>query len=302
MPRDQGTLGRRRFASLALALVLVAVAAAVSPVTTSVGAASPANVALASCRAEMPAMEYARGRLTVATDNPVSTPWYVNNHPANGQGYEAGLVYAIARVLGVARHDVSWVNQTFATSYLPGKKHFDFDANEVTYTAALAKGVTFSSSYFDVRQAVVALKGDPIVGAHSPRDLRSYRYGDLVGTPGLAYITQHIHPTTAAISYATMDALVAALEAGAIDALVIDTPTGNYMATSQLVDASGARIATVVGQFPSTGAHYGLVFQHGNPLAACVDLALSALRNDGTLSALTKRWLGVFTTIPTIAP
>ncbi len=296
MQRVPWTSGRRA------RLIALLVASVFATVSTAATAASPAAVALTKCRTTMPSMEVVRGRLTVATDNPVSSPWYVDNHPSNGQGYESGLVYGIARELGVVRHDVSWVDQTFATSYLPGEKHFDFDANEVTYSAALARNVTFSSSYFAVHQALVALTGDPIVTAHSPRDLRTYRYGDLAGTVGLAYITQRIRPTIAVHSYSTMTALIEALKSGAIDALVIDVPTGDYMTTSQLVNAAGAPIATVVGQFPSTGDHYGLVFQHGNPLAGCVDLALAALRADGTIERLTHRWLSVYSAIPTIAP
>ncbi len=284
-------------------MALIVATSAVGPVAAATAsAASPAAIALTRCRTTMPTMEVVRGRLTVATDNPVSAPWYIDNHPSSGQGYESGLVYAIARVLGVQRHDVNWVDQTFATSYAPGKKHFDFDANEVTYSAALARNVTFSSSYFAVHQALVALTGDPIVTAHSPRELRTYRYGDLAGTAGLAFITGRIRPSAAVTSYPTMTALIKALKIGAIDALVIDVPTGDYMTTSQLVNATGAPIATVVGQFPATGDHYGLVFQHGSPLAGCVDLALAALRTDGTVAALARRWLSIYAKIPTIAP
>lgn len=269
---------------------------------TSAGAATSFASRLATCRIEMPTLEHVRGHLTVATDNPVSSPWYVQNHPANGQGYEAGVVYAIASQLGVARRDVTWVVQPYATSYVAGKKPFDFDANEITFTAARSKVVSFSTSYYDVHQAIVALKGSPIVTNHSPNELRTYRYGDLVGTPGLAYITRYIHPRTKTQSYSTMAALVAALKSGVIDALVIDTPTGNYMTTSQLVDSNGNPFATVVGQFASTSDHYALVFQKGNRLVGCVDLALATLRANGTMTSLAKRWLGAYAQIPTITP
>src|SRR5580704_14859261 len=43
---------------------------------------------------------YTKGVLTVATDNPVYTPWFVNNKPSNGQGYESAVAYAIAAQLG----------------------------------------------------------------------------------------------------------------------------------------------------------------------------------------------------------
>ena len=269
---------------------------------TTGGAATSSTSMLSRCRVEMPALEYRPGWLTVATDNPVSAPWYIQNHPSNGQGYEAGVVYAVASKLGVPRQRVTWVVQPYATSYVGGKKPFDFDANEVTYSPTRAKAVSFSTSYYDVHQAIVALKGNPIVSNHTPQQLRTYRYGDLAGTPGLTYITRYIHPRTPTQSYATMDALVAALESGIIDALVIDTPTGNYMTSSQLVDSSGTPFATLVGQFPSVGDHYALVFKKGNPLVGCVDLALGTLRDNGTIASLAKRWLGAYEQLPSITP
>ena len=283
-------------------MALALVAALGAPMAAPAGAATSTASRLANCRVEMPSLEYASGHLTVATDNPVSSPWYLQNHPANGQGYEAGVVYAVASQLGIARHNVNWVVQSYASSYAAGKKPYDFDANEVTFAKSRLKDVGFSTSYFDLHQAIVALTGSPIVANHAPRQLRTYRYGGLAGTPGLAYITRYIHPRTKTKSYATMAALVAALKNGAIDALVIDTPTGKYMTTSQLVNANGSPFATVVGQFPSTGDHYSLVFRKGNPLIGCVDLALAALRANGTMASLTKRWLGAYTQVPTIAP
>ena len=300
MHRVRNSSSRGRIAPRAAALALILALGA--PVGAPAGAVTSSALRLANCRVEMPSLEYARGHLTVATDNPVSSPWYVQNHPANGQGYEAGVVYAVASLLGVRRHDVTWVVEPYATSVAPGKKAFDFDANEVTFSRAHLKAVSFSTSYYDVHQAIVALTNNPIVSNHTPRQLRTYRYGDLAGTPGLAYITHHIHPRTTTQSYATMAALVGALKDGTIDALVIDTPTGNYMTTSQLLDTSGNPFATVVGQFPSTGDHYSLVFQRANPLVGCVDLALATLRANGTIASLTKRWLGAYDQVPTIAP
>lgn len=303
MHRQRKSSFHGRIATRAVtAVAVVALGLATAAPSAPTGAATSAASRLAICRTEMPSLEYARGHLTVATDNPVSSPWYVQNHPANGQGYEAGVVYAVASQLGVVRRDVTWVVEPYATSYVAGKKPFDFDANEVTYAPARARAVSFSTSYYDVHQAIVALKDNPIVTNHSVRQLRTYRYGDLAGTPGLAYITRFIHPRTPAQSFSTMTALVSALESGVIDALVIDTPTGNYMTTSQLVDSSGNPFATVVGQFPSTGDHYALVFQKGNPLVGCVDLALATLRANGTLASLTQRWLGSYTHLPTIKP
>jgi polar amino acid transport system substrate-binding protein len=58
----------------------------------------------------------------------------------------------------------------------------------------------------------------------------------------------------------------------------------------------------MVAQFPSTGEHYGLLFRKGNPLAACVDQALAALRANGTLRKLQQRYLQIYLKVPVIKP
>src|SRR6201984_3446913 len=113
-------------------------------------------------------------------------PWFVNNKPTNGQGYESAVAYAVAAQLGFKPSQVTWAYEPFDNSYAPGPKKFDFDINEVSYSAQRAQVVTFSDSYYDVQQALVALKNSPIATKHTPAELKSYVYGDQVGTTSLA--------------------------------------------------------------------------------------------------------------------
>lgn len=257
---------------------------------------------LAACKTLINAQEYAKGTLTVATDSPGYTPWFVNNTPRNGQGYEPAVVYAIAAKLGVARADVKWVVEPFDSSYVPGHKKFDFDINQISYTADRAQAVTSSVSYYNVNQSIVSLKTNPIVTKHTPAELKNCLYGDQIGTTGLAYIDNYIKPTRSPRVYSTLADAVLALQTKQIDAIVIDTPSGQYMATSQIVNATQQPIDDQVGQFPTTGEHYGLLLQKGNPLVACVDVAINALNSSGQLKALQTEWLGIYNSIPTIKP
>jgi len=262
---------------------------------------APSASSVAACKSKIPSLEHTRGTLTVATDDPVYTPWFVNNKPFNGKGYESAVAYALAKELGVAKSHVKWVVEPFNSSYVPGPKSFDFDINEISYTAARAQAVSFSESYYNVQQSIIALKTSAIVTKHSPKELKNYLYGDQIGTTGLAYINDHIKPTKPANVYSTLDQAVLALKTGRIDAIVIDTPTGQFMASSQI--HSGKKLlATQVGQFPSVGEHYGLLFPKGNPLVSCVNVALNALKANGTLAELQKKWLGIYVNVPVIKP
>jgi polar amino acid transport system substrate-binding protein len=281
-------------AIMALSAGMVACGSSGAPTSGSSpsSSASGASCSNASLQGEL----YHPGVLTVATDNPVYTPWFVKNNPANGKGYESAVAYAIAAQLGFSKSQVQWVKEPFTSSYAPGPKKFDFDINEISYTPQRATAVTFSDSYYDVQQAIVALKGSPIATRHSPADLKTYLYGDQVGTTGLSYISSKIQPTTPPKVFDTLSEVSAALEAHRIAALITDTPTAQYMASFQL------KHAVLVAQFPSTGEHYGLLFHKGNPLVTCVNKAIATLKSNGTLQALQTKYLGVYLKFPTIQP
>ena len=275
---------------------VVAACGSTSSSSTAAGSSSAASSANSCTNANIQSELYTKGVLTVATDNPVFTPWFQKNKPSNGLGYESAVAYAVAHQLGFSNSQVVWVTEPFSSSYAPGPKKFDFDINEISYTPQRAQAVTFSNSYYDVQQAIVALKGSPIVAHHATADLKKYLYGDQVGTTGLTYITNNIQPTQQPKVFDTLAEVSAALEAHRIDALITDTPTAQYMASAQL------KHAVLVAQFPSVGEHYGLLFRLGNPLVSCVNKAIATLKSNGTLKQLQQKYLQVYLTFPTIQP
>jgi polar amino acid transport system substrate-binding protein len=251
---------------------------------------------LTSCRSAVKDETYSKGVLTVATDDPAYTPWFVSNTPSNGKGYESAVAYEVGSLLGFAHPEVKWVTEPFDSSYAPGPKAFDFDINEISATPDRAKVVTFSISYYDTTQSVVALKSGAIVNRHTPADLKTYLYGDQIGTTGLAYIEDKIKPTRTPRIYNTLDEAVSALQTKQVDAIIVDTPDGQYMASSEVKNG------VQVGQFPSTGEHYGLLLRKGNPLVSCVDSALTVMTRDGALASLSKQYLGLYNSVPILKP
>jgi len=271
-----------------------------STTSTSNAATAPAagsgSSAAASCsNSAIQGQLYTKGMLTVATDKPVYPPWFVNNKPTNGQGYESAVAYAVAAQLGFPKSQVTWAYEPFNSSYAPGPKKFDFDINEISYSAQRAQVVTFSDSYYDVQQALVALKNSPIVTKHSPADLKTYVFGDQVGTTSLQFINSQIQPSQTPKVFETLNDVKQALQTKQIAALVTDTPTAEFITT----EIPGS---VVVAQFPSTGEHYGLLFAKGNKLVTCVNKALATLKSNGTLAKLTAQYLKDFTSVPTIQP
>jgi polar amino acid transport system substrate-binding protein len=285
----------RRMAMITLAATAAAGLAACGSATAPSAngtTASTASCSYASIQKEL----YQKGVLTVATDKPAYPPWFEGNNPANGKGYESAVAYGIAAQLGFKASQVHWAYEPFDASYAPGPKKFDFDINEISYTAQRAQAVSFSSSYYDVQQALVAVKGSPIATKHTPAELKSYVYGDQIGTTSLAFIDESIQPTSTPKVFSTLNDVKQALQDHQIAAFVTDTPTAQYISADEIPGS------VMVAQFPSTGEHYGLLFTKGNPLVSCVNKAIATLKANGTLAALQKKYLQIYLTVPTIKP
>jgi polar amino acid transport system substrate-binding protein len=250
-------------------------------------AGAAASAAGAACTAaSLPTRT--KGKLTVGTDNPAYDPWFSDDDPSNGKGYESAVAYAVAKRLGYAPADVVWQKVPFNSAFAPGAKSFDFDINQVSVNADRRKAVDFSPGYYDVRQAVVARKGSPIASAHSLADLKEAKLGAQVGTTSLDVITGTVKPAKKPAVFQRNDLAVAALKNGQVDGIVVDLPTAFYITGAEVTDAK------VVGQFADTGGtpeQFGLVLDKGSGLTPCVSRAVTALRGDGTLAALEKQWL-----------
>ncbi|HEX2362181.1 MAG TPA: ABC transporter substrate-binding protein [Jiangellaceae bacterium] len=228
------------------------------------------------------------GTLTIATDEPVFEPWFVDNDPANGQGFEGQIAAAVADELGFGPDQVVWVRVPFNAAIQPGPKTFDFDINEFSITDERREAVDFSSPYYDVTQAVIAMEGTPAADATSLADLQDLKIGAQVGTTSLAAIEEVIQPSVEPGVYNTNDDAKAALVAGQIDALVLDLPTAFFVTAAEIEGSA------LVGQLlPAEGEveQFGLVLDKDSPLTECVSAAVDALGAEGVLEDAEESWL-----------
>ncbi|MER6015514.1 ABC transporter substrate-binding protein [Streptomyces bluensis] len=228
------------------------------------------------------------GKLTIATDKPAYEPWFKDDDPASGEGFESAVAYAVAKQLGYDSADVVWQTVPFNKAFAPGEKTFDFDINQVSISDERKKAVDFSSGYYDVRQAVVALKHSKAAKATSIAGLKDVKLGAQVGTTSLAYINDVVRPRQDAAAFTKNDQAKSALKNGQVDAVVVDLPTAFYITAAEVTDAR------IVGQFENRGGtpeQFGLVLDKGSALTSCVTDAVDALREDGTLARIEKQWL-----------
>lgn len=280
--------------TLAAALSMVAATALAAACTSNDNTAKTATSATPKASASADACAKGSlqtstpGTLTIATDKPVYEPWFVDDTPENGKGFEGAVAKAVAEKLGFSESEVTWTRVPFNSVFKPTPKNWDFDINEFSITEQRKNAVDFSSPYYDVTQAVVTTKGSKADGVTTVAGLKGLTLGAQVGTTSLDAINTVVAPDSQPRVYNSNNDVVKALENGQIDALVTDLPTAFYMAAAQLDKG------TIVGQLPPSGGtpeQFGLVLDKGSPLTACVSKAVDALRSDGTLQQLVDQWL-----------
>jgi polar amino acid transport system substrate-binding protein len=285
-------------------LIVLAVAALAA---TAFGAAGHARASTAAACDAASLNLVSSGKLTIGTDNPAYGPWYAGgtpkgskwqiNDPSTGKGYESAVAYAIAKQLGFSKSQVTWKYVPFNRAFAPGKKPFDFDINQISYTPARAKVVSFSVSYYDVNQAIVVNKGTKIASVKSVAGLQPYKLGAQLGTTSYAFIKSQIKPTQQPAVFPTNAGAVIALKNKQIDGLVVDLPTAFYVTAVQVPNSK------ILGQFENHGKatdRFGVVLAKGNSLTSCVNKAITTLRSNGTLKKLQQQWLAKATGAPVL--
>ncbi len=237
------------------------------------------------------------GVLTVGTDSPAYDPWFSDNDPTNGKGYESAVAYAVAKQLGFDDSAVKWTKVPFNSSYAPGPKKFDFDINQISITPAREKVVTFSDGYYTAAQAIIALKDSPAAKATTLADLADLKLGAQTGTTSLSAIRDDIQPSTEPLVFQSTNVAKQALLNGQVDAIVADLPTAFYISAVQIPSS------TIVGQFQQQSGspeQFGMLFEKDNPLVDCVNQALATMKSDGTLDAIEKKWLSQTVNVPVL--
>lgn len=229
---------------------------------------------------------FKEGKLTVATDSPAYPPYFIDDDPANGRGFESAVAYAIAEKLGFEREDVEWTVVPFNASFAPGPKDFDFDVNQISITPKRAQQVDFSSPYYVANQAVVALKGSDVANVTSLADLKDVKFGVQIGTTSLDAVEEVIQPSQEPAVYDTSNDVVTALKQEQVDAVVVDVPTAFYLTAVQVPKG------TIVGQFSAPGGdEWGALLEKDSPLTECVSWAIDELRESGELAEIEREWI-----------
>ena len=274
----------------ALRTALAASAAALALLLGGCASSAAPSVSSSSDAGPSPDDYVTPGKLTIATGETAYEPYVIDDDPESGEGFEAAVAYAVADKLGFAKDDVEWVRTSFDAAIAPGPKSFDFNVQQYTITDERKQGVDFSSPYYSASQSLIALKGGKAVGVTDLAGLKDITIGAMANSTSaltLDALDLGLKPKL----YNSNEDATAALSAGQVDAVVLDTPTA-YVAVNFYIENS-----FFVGELPKSGIEdqWGLLLAKDSPLTPAVSAAVDELREDGTLADLEEKWLSGLT-------
>lgn len=141
--------------------------------------------------------------------------------------------------------------------------------------------IDFSDPYY--RSGLIAVTRSDNTTVHTSADLAGKVIGTETGTIAVDYIKDHIKDAKLEQLPSINNALLA-LQAGRTDAVIYDKPLLLYYANT----AGKGKVQVV--QPPLEGRDVGIGFQKGSPLVAAANVQLAAMKADGRLKALNRKW------------
>jgi polar amino acid transport system substrate-binding protein len=229
--------------------------------------------------------------LTVVTSLPAPGFWNGDDPNNITGGYEYEIAKALQEGLGLS--DLQVTNVSFDQLVAGQVGDFDLALSQVTITDERRQVVDFTEPYFESDQGVLVRAGTEV---GTVEDAKALQWGVQSGTTGSDYVTDTLQPEQEPQVFQDLSAGFAALDAGQVDAFMMDTA----IVLSQASESDGAE--EVVAQF-RTGEQYGGILPRGSENADAINGIIDQLKDDGSLSEFAERWLGGDpSSIPVLSP
>src|SRR4051794_4210712 len=227
------------------------------------------------------------GVLSVVTNLPSPNFWGTTKAEVDPDQIKSGIEYDLGNMLAAwCGLKMEFRNENF-DAIVAGQidpKSYDIVLSQVTITDERAKVVDFSVPYFTSDQGLLVNKGTTV---KTWDDVKKLTVGVQASTTAEADVSggKPGWKLDKVKSFPDLASTYAALSAGTIDAVMIDTPIN----LGQAAQSGGKE--EVVAQF-KTGEAYGAVFPKGNGKKEIFDPILQGLVDDGSVNALIAKYLG----------
>jgi polar amino acid transport system substrate-binding protein len=213
--------------------------------------------------------------LTVGSDVPY--PPFEQGKPGEYTGFDVELVEAIAEKMG---RTAEFEDTSFETIFaFLGQGKFEAVASAATITPEREQTVDFSNPYYLSEQAILVKEGGTI---DTVEKLKGATVGVQKGTTGEEFVEEKGEAGELR-SYPTGPNAVNALNAGTVEAVVIDIP----VAENAVKESSGLEISAAI----PTEEEYGIAVAQGETeLLEEINEGLKETMEDGTYTKIYKKW------------
>ena len=219
-------------------------------------------------------------KLTVACDATWPPFEQVNERTKELDGFGPELMRAIAAKAGL---EIELVNVGF-DSVLAGVSQCQYDmaVSSITITEERKKTILFSDPYFAAGQIVTVSKDNTTI--NNKDDLTGKTVGGQIGTTGI--IEAGKIPGAKVMTFDEVGFAFQAVINGQIDAVIADNPIA-----AGYVNKSQDKLITAGPVF--TNEYFGIAMCKKNAgLLPRVNAALKALKDEGYVDSLTRKWIG----------
>ncbi|MEW5422032.1 ABC transporter substrate-binding protein [Amorphus sp. 3PC139-8] len=213
---------------------------------------------------------------------PANPPWENKTEDGSFEGFEVDLANEIGKRLGdtVEFQDLGFQALFAATS----SGRIDMAISSITITNDRLQNQDFTQGYYDSDLALVSNKNSGITDL---ADMKGKPIGAISTSTGEAWIKENAEKYGFGDykSYNTQQNLLLDTQAGRVAGAVGDIAgfqfAFQHMPAMHVVERIG------------TGDRFAIMMRKGSPLLEKVNGAITRIKEDGTMAALHKKWLGV---------
>lgn len=212
---------------------------------------------------------------------PANPPWENKKEDGSFEGFEVDLVNEIGKRIGadINIQDLGFQALFAATS----SGRIDMAISSITITDERLQNQSFTQGYYDSDLALATAKDSDV---KSLADLKGKPVGVLSTSTGETWVKAN----TEKYGFGEMKGYNAQQD------LLLDTQAGRV--AGAISDIAGLQFSFM--QMPTMHVverikqsdRYGIMMQKGSPNLQRVNDAITAMKEDGTLAALHKKWLG----------
>jgi len=212
---------------------------------------------------------------------PNNPPFEYKNESGTFEGFEVDIVNEAAKRVGMTTNIEGIDFQPLFAATSSGR--IDVAISSITITPKRLESQSFTQPYYDSDMGIAARVDSPI---KAEADLKGKIIGVLSGSTGDTWAKDHKDADgfSDIKGYNTQQELLLDLTNGRVDAAVSDIPGMQYAFTKMKDLEVKERI--------KTGEQYGLMMTKDHPLLGKINDALTAMKKDGTLASIHKKWFG----------